>query len=95
LRGIASSSREEPIPDDLRAHLEDEIGDLLFTVVNLARYVRVDPESSLKRTNRKFRARFLAMEKAAEEQGTKLDDLPLEQLEKLWQQSKQTERQSK
>jgi nucleoside triphosphate diphosphatase len=95
LRGIASSSGEAPIPDDLRARLEDEIGDLLFTVVNLARYVRVDPESALKRTNRKFRARFFAMERAAEAQGTKLDDLSLEQLEKLWQQSKQTERQSR
>jgi ATP diphosphatase len=94
-RGIASSSGETPVPDPLRARLEDEIGDLLFTVVNLARYVRVDPESALKRTNRKFRARFLAMEHVASERGTKLEDLSLEQLEELWQQSKQLEREAR
>jgi ATP diphosphatase len=63
--------------------------------VNLARYVRVDPESALKRTNRKFRARFLAMEHVASERGTKLEDLSLEQLEELWQQSKQLEREAR
>jgi ATP diphosphatase len=94
-RGIASSSGEQPIPDDLRGRLEEEIGDLLFTVVNLARYVRVDPESALKRTNRKFRARFLAMENMADGQGKKLEDLSLEELENLWQQSKRSEREAR
>ncbi|ABF41186.1 MazG family protein [Candidatus Koribacter versatilis Ellin345] len=93
--GIASSTGEEALEDGLRARLEDEIGDLLFTVVNLARYVRVDPESALKRTNRKFRARFLAMEQTAEQQGRKLDGLSLEELEELWQQSKRVERDGK
>lgn len=91
-RGIASSSGEEPLPEALRARLEDEIGDLLFTVVNLARYVRVDPESALKRTNRKFRARFLQMEETAAAHGTKLENLSLQQLEDLWQESKRKER---
>lgn len=93
-RGVASSSGEVPLPEALRARLEDEIGDLLFTVVNLARYVRVDPESALKRTNRKFRARWIAMEQAAEQKGAKLDGMPLEELEALWQSSKQAERKS-
>jgi ATP diphosphatase len=93
-RGIASSSGEQPLPEGLRARLEDEIGDLLFTVVNLARYVRVDPESALKRTTRKFRFRFLAMEKAAAARGTKLEDLSLQQLEEFWQQSKRSERET-
>ena len=91
-RGIASSSGEEPLPEDVRARLEDEIGDLLFTVVNLARYVRVDPESALKRTNRKFRSRFLQMEEAAARQGRELEELSLEELEQLWNQSKRSER---
>ena len=91
-RGIASSSGEAPLDEALRARLEDEIGDLLFTVVNLARYVRVDPESALKRTNRKFRARFQAMEQAAATQHNKLEDMSLQQLEELWQHSKQSER---
>lgn len=94
-RGIASSSGEQPLENTLRARLEDEIGDLLFTVVNLARYVRVDPESALKRSNRKFRARFLCMEKRAAERGMKLEEMSLEQLEGLWQQSKQSERETR
>ena len=94
-RGVASSSGEKPLEEALRARLEDEIGDLLFTVVNLARYVRVDPESALKRTNRKFRTRFLAMEQQAGQHGKKLDTLSLEELEELWQQSKNKERDGK
>jgi MazG family protein len=94
-RGVASSSGEAPIPEQLRARLEDEIGDLLFTVVNLARYVRVDSESALKRTNRKFRARWLEMEAQAAARGEQLEDLSLEQLEELWQRSKNTERAQK
>jgi ATP diphosphatase len=91
-RGIASASGEQPIPEAVRARLEDEIGDLLFTVVNLARYVRVDPESALKRTNRKFRSRFIAMEEMA---GTvKLNDMSLDELEALWQRSKRSERET-
>jgi nucleoside triphosphate diphosphatase len=94
-RGIASSSGEEPLLPEQMGRLEDEIGDLLFTVVNLARYVRVDPEAALKRTNRKFRSRFLAMEIVAAKQGKKLEELSLEQLEELWKQSKQAEREAK
>src|SRR5581483_11901768 len=91
-RGTASSSGEEPLAAELRARLEDEIGDLLFTVVNLARYVRVDPEAALKRTNRKFRARFIAMEQAAEKQGATLEQMSLDEIETLWQLSKRLER---
>ena len=91
-RGIANSTGEAPLPESLRARLEDEIGDLLFTVVNLARYVRVDPESSLKRTNRKFRARWIAMEQAAEKQGATLEQMSLDEMETLWQLSKRLER---
>jgi uncharacterized protein YabN with tetrapyrrole methylase and pyrophosphatase domain len=94
-RGIAGSRGEEPLEPELRARLEDEIGDLLFTVVNLARYVQVDPESAIKRTNRKFRTRFQSMEKRAAAQGTKLEELSLEELEKLWSQSKRSEREQK
>jgi MazG family protein len=94
-RGVASSTGEQPLSEELRARLEDEIGDLLFTVVNLARYVRVDPESAIKRTNRKFRARFFEMERMASERGRKLEDLSLEQLEELWQEAKQSHRKTK
>ncbi len=91
-RGVASSSGEATLAPEVQARLEDEIGDLLFTVVNLARYVRVDSESALKRTNRKFRARFHQMENLAAERQTRLEDLSLEQLDELWKLSKSLER---
>ena len=57
-------------------------------IVNLARFLDVDPESALRRTTRKFRRRFEAMESAAKSQGTTLEQMDLKQMEKLWQHSK-------
>ncbi len=91
-RGIAGAGGNSLVPDDLQQRLEGEIGDLLFTVVNLARYLRIDPEAALKRTNRKFRTRFQSMEERAGEQGRKIEELSLEEMETLWQESKQAER---
>ena len=68
--------------------IEDEVGDLFFVLVNMARYLNVDPEAALRRTNRKFRSRFGAMEAAAHAAGRKLDGMPIEELESLWQQAK-------
>jgi ATP diphosphatase len=62
------------------AKVEGEFGDLLFTMMNLARHLKVDPESALRRTNAKFRTRFGAMEKASGE----LEGKPPEELEALW-----------
>ena len=72
--------------------IEDELGDLLFVVVNLARFVKVDPEQALRRTNAKFRSRFAYIERALAEAGKKLEDSNIEEMERLWQQAK---RQSK
>jgi NTP pyrophosphatase (non-canonical NTP hydrolase) len=60
-RGVAGSGRQT-IPEDLRMRLEDEVGDLFFVLVNIARYLALDPESALRKTNRKFRRRFQWME---------------------------------
>jgi len=68
--------------------LEDELGDLLFTVVNVARVLQLEPESALKRTNRKFRQRFGRMETEARQQGRSLREMTLEEMEELWQQAK-------
>jgi len=68
--------------------VEGEVGDLLFTVVNLARHLKVDPELALRRTNAKFRRRFAAMEQASDRV---LSEHNAAELEALWVQAKQQE----
>jgi MazG family protein len=89
-RGVAGASGLH-IPGELRARLEDEVGDLLFVLVNIARYLSLDPESALRKTNRKFRRRFQWMEERMKERGKKLPEATLEEMESLWQDSKQQE----
>ena len=72
--------------------IEDEIGDVLFAAVNLARFLKVDPEIALKRTNAKFTSRFQEMERLARDTGRKLADVPREEMESLWDQAKLLER---
>ncbi|HEY2014090.1 MAG TPA: nucleoside triphosphate pyrophosphohydrolase, partial [Bryobacteraceae bacterium] len=68
--------------------LEDELGDMLFVLVNLARFVKVDPEQALRRTNAKFRRRFGYIESKLAAQGRKLEESNIEEMEALWQQAK-------
>lgn len=68
--------------------MEDELGDLMFTIVNLARFAKVDPEQALRRTNAKFRQRFEHVEKRLTEQGMQVTGTPISQLEALWQEAK-------
>jgi MazG family protein len=68
--------------------LEDELGDLLFVLVNLARFVKVDPEQALRRTNAKFRTRWSHIEARLGEQGRKPEDAELDEMEALWQEAK-------
>jgi MazG family protein len=68
--------------------VEDEMGDLLFMVVNLARHLRVSPELALKRANRKFRSRFGHIEEKLRERGKTPAATALGELEELWQQAK-------
>jgi uncharacterized protein YabN with tetrapyrrole methylase and pyrophosphatase domain len=89
-RGMAGSGRV-PVPDDLRLRLEEEVGDLFFVLVNIARYLAVDPESALKKTNRKFKRRFRWMEARLRESGRKPEQASMEELESLWQQAKELE----
>jgi tetrapyrrole methylase family protein / MazG family protein len=70
------------------AHLEEEVGDLLFAAVNVARFVGTDPEIALKQANRKFLRRFQWMESAARAEGKIFADLPRERMEELWNMSK-------
>jgi MazG family protein len=89
-RGVAGSGRPQ-VSDDLRQRLEDEVGDLLFTLVNIARYLSLDSESALKRTNRKFRRRFQWIEDHLRAVGRVPQQASMEELESLWQQAKKQE----
>jgi MazG family protein len=68
--------------------LEDELGDLLFVLVNLARFVKVDPEQALRGTNAKFRERFGYIERKLAERGKKPGDSNIGEMEALWQEAK-------
>lgn len=68
--------------------IEDEIGDMIFTVVNLARMHKVDPEAALRRTNKKFAARFAEIEKAARNQNIHVSEMPMAEKERIWQGAK-------
>ncbi|HEV2558471.1 MAG TPA: nucleoside triphosphate pyrophosphohydrolase [Microvirga sp.] len=72
--------------------VEDELGDLLFAVTNLARHHGVDPEQALRRANAKFERRFGAVETALKEQGRSLDEADLDEMEALWADAKKAER---
>jgi MazG family protein len=86
-RGVASSGKQS-IPPELRERLEDEVGDLFFVMVNIARYLSLDPESALRKTNRKFRNRFQWVEDRLREKGRKPAESTLDEMEGLWQESK-------
>ena len=83
---------EEAAGSGDRDRIEDEIGDLLFAAGNLARHYGIDPEAALRRTNAKFERRFKSIETALQEQGRRLDDADLEEMEKLWVAAKERER---
>jgi MazG family protein len=89
--GVAGA-RSTTISPELRDRLEQEVGDLLFVVVNIARYLSLDPESALRKTNRKFRRRFEYLEHKLREQGRKPAEASLDEMESLWQESKLQEK---
>jgi MazG family protein len=85
------SARKNASPDEL----EDELGDMLFVLVNLARFVKVDPEQALRRTNAKFRQRFGFIEQRLGEQNRKVSGTSIAELEELWQEAKKQTSKSK
>ena len=89
--GGSNSSQKPVISQELREQVEGEVGDLFFVLVNIARYLSVDPESALRKTNRKFRRRFGWLEEKLREQGRTLEQATLEEMEALWQQAKALE----
>jgi nucleoside triphosphate diphosphatase len=90
-KGIAGSGKPH-VPPELRERLEDEVGDLFFVLVNIARYLSLDPESALRKTNRKFKRRFQWMEDRLRAGGRTPQQASMDELEALWQQAKQQEK---
>lgn len=72
--------------------LEDEIGDLFFSCINLSRYVGVDAEQSLRKANLKFERRFREVEKIANTKGLQINEMKINELENLWKEVKSSEK---
>lgn len=94
LHGIVDKIQEEltEVTDEIdqgdRERLQEEIGDLLFAVTNLARHLAIDPEQALTRCNSKFKRRFGYIEQQLAIRGKTPGDMPLNELDKLWEQAK-------
>src|SRR5271154_891409 len=97
-QGVLEKEREESaelagaLASENRARLEEEMGDLLFAAVNLARFLKIDPEIALKRANGKFSSRFRAMEAMARDGGRELASVPRDEMEKFWDNAKLQEK---
>ncbi|HEY5082746.1 MAG TPA: nucleoside triphosphate pyrophosphohydrolase [Bauldia sp.] len=83
---------EAEIEGNAADRLEDEVGDLLFAAVNLARHLKVDPDQALRRTNAKFVRRFGAVEDGLTAAAGKVGEASLDEMEALWQRAKATEK---
>lgn len=81
----------EAVAQKSQKEVESEFGDVLFSLLNYARFLNIDAEHALEQTNQKFISRFTAMEKAASNAGLSLTDMNLVQMDELWNKAKQTE----
>lgn len=79
---------QEAVVEGNTAHMEEELGDVLFSLVNYARFLQLDAENALEKTNRKFIDRFTRMEAAAADKGSSLAEMNLEQMDALWNEMK-------
>ena len=89
--GVASSGKPH-VPPEVYERLEDEVGDLFFVLVNIARYLSLDSEQALRRANRKFRRRFQWMEEQLHATGRGPHQASVHELEDLWRQAKKQEK---
>lgn len=81
--------RETIDNNESKQRQEEEIGDLLFALINYSRHLDINPDEALERTNRKFKQRFEYIEKRAAEQGRKVHNLSIDEMLELWQEAKQ------
>lgn len=81
----------EAVESGNKEHIEEEFGDVMFALINYARFIKVDPEHALERTNKKFIRRFQRIEELAGAQGKSLHDMTLTEMDELWNQAKHEE----
>jgi tetrapyrrole methylase family protein / MazG family protein len=74
--------------------MEAELGDLLFAIVNLGRFMAINPEEALRKTMTRFTARFEYVEDSLHEQGRKMTDATLEEMDLLWEEAKRVEKEN-
>ncbi|MCV6630782.1 MAG: nucleoside triphosphate pyrophosphohydrolase, partial [Flavobacteriaceae bacterium] len=79
---------QEEVANANKEQMEDEFGDVLFSMINYARFLNINPENALERTNKKFIKRFKYIETQANKLGRSLQDMPLEEMEQYWQDAK-------
>ncbi|MCB9233071.1 MAG: nucleoside triphosphate pyrophosphohydrolase [Bacteroidia bacterium] len=84
--------KEEAEKGAAKEKLEDEFGDILFSLVNYARFIGINPDDALNRTNHKFKKRFEFIEEAIEKEGKNLKDLNLKEMDVYWEQAKKNAR---
>ena len=82
------SELNEEIKKGTKDTIESEFGDVLFSMINYARFINVNPENALEKTNKKFINRFQFLEKAAKKEGKELADMTLSEMDVYWEQSK-------
>jgi MazG family protein len=87
----ARADAAQDATDAARRRLQDEVGDILFALVNLARLVKVNPEEALRGAANRFAARFTHMEQAAKDRGRSLSDMTLAEMDRLWDEAKTAE----
>jgi XTP/dITP diphosphohydrolase len=81
---------KEAVGENVQDHIEEEIGDLMFSIINAARLYKVNPENALERTNAKFISRFNYIEEQAKLKGRKLNEMTLEEMDELWNEAKRS-----
>lgn len=81
--------KQELAKQNNQERITEEMGDILFSLINYSRFIDVNPDTALEKTNKKFKHRFEYMEHIAKEKNKRLCDMNMEQMESLWQQAKQ------
>jgi MazG family protein len=75
-------------PGAVNSEVEQEVGDLLFAVVNVARFLKIDPETALRKANRKFKQRFQYVENRLAQGGRKINESSIDEMDRLWEEAK-------